>query len=989
MKQTRRRDNEADASPRSRKTHAAKLLLLGVLFHAIYAVSIFDIYFTSPVVRGMSPAAPTLTPPARRVVLMVADGLRADTLFANASRAPFLHSIARDHGVWGVAHTRVPTESRPGHVALLAGMYEDVSAVTKGWKMNPVEFDSIVNASSAAWTMGSPDILPMFRHGADRPERIRMDMYSAEEEDFAGKHDASALDAWVFDRFEGLLRAASAKRAGLPELPPPRNEVVAASEETHSTDANLIADLHQDRVVIFLHLLGLDTNGHAFRPHSDPYRNNLHLVDDGIRRTTQLIDEYFGDGRTAFVFSADHGMHARGNHGDGDPQNTLTPLIAWGAGVRGPLAVTDGAFRVAPDGSLESEPDTYPGVEPPPAAWPLHQSALRRDVLQADVSPLLASLAGTRIPSNGVGVLHTDLLADSKYAFDALRANARQIMFQYLTKAQQRREREPWYRPYPPLAQLEESADPASWVQTHGETSEQLRAFIQECLEGLSYLQKYDWLFLRAVVSLGYVAWMAYSLSHVTVPESLPRRRPYAATVAVCAVVAVYLWVKHAPATYYLYCGFAAYLVDATARRIAGAPRATSPSSSTGRRSSSLPAIAAMVAYVVGLECLVASYEHRGILAVLAAGLALWPFVPASSASKSAHVVPECRSWRAVWSGSVAMAGAATLLPPVGGETDPFQLGGGAALVLALSWLWSRRPTSNATSRWHCQLRFALAVAATANVAWIVWSLGQREGLPPVAQAISWCILLASPATLFLGESSSGATSTSSLDPVERVADVAAAMAPLFILLSTAYELAFFACYATACVAWAGMERATIRTTSTATTTSLAPGDVRAAFTFLTLIHLGFFGTGNIASLASFTLASVYRLVTVFAPFLMGALLIVKILIPFVVASGAFRVVAHVRALSLRRFLATSSSSSGSAMVDPFALFLVVVSTCDVMTLHFFWKVRDEGSWLEIGTSISHFGIASGFLVFLFVLYLACGLVLGNSLVHVPQSKLA
>ena len=188
------------------------MLFLGIIFYMLYTMSIFDIYFRSPLVQGVRPVnvhdvmeefaygaerekigsgRRSLEAPAKRVVLIVGDGVRADKLFEldknGLSRAPYLRHVITSRGSWGVSHTRVPTESRPGHVALLAGFYEDMSAVTKGWKVNPVDFDSVINRSSYAFLFGSSGIVSIFHNVTHTSDRVFFNTFSSEQEDFAAE----------------------------------------------------------------------------------------------------------------------------------------------------------------------------------------------------------------------------------------------------------------------------------------------------------------------------------------------------------------------------------------------------------------------------------------------------------------------------------------------------------------------------------------------------------------------------------------------------------------------------------------------------------------------------------------------------------------------------------------------------------------------------------------------------------------------------------
>lgn len=938
-----------------------RFLALAVVFHLIYIYSIFDIYFVSPVVSGMRLFAlerpvPSKAP-ADRLVLFVGDGLRADKALQSHPEpypesdadleprplAPFLRSRILEHGTFGVSHTRVPTESRPGHVALIAGLYEDVSAVTTGWKLNPVDFDSVFNRSQHTWSWGSPDILPMFEHGAT-PGRVDAYTYGAEAEDYS--QDALHLDLWVFDRVKALFEEAAQNKT-------------------------LKAALKEEKIVFFLHLLGLDMTGHSYRPYSKEYLHNIKVVDQGVKEITEVMDKFYNDDRTAYVFTADHGMSDWGSHGDGHPNNTRTPLIAWGSGV--------------------AKPEVHPGAVAPghdeySSDWALDEIR-RHDVSQADVAALMAYLAGVAYPANSVGELPLPYLAaDISEKAEALLVNAQGILEMYRVKEEKKKASQLSYRPYQPLGEQGHTSDERVAAirelikdAKYEEAIEETEALIQFGLQGLRYLQTYDWLFLRALITIGYVGWMVYALAtvvnlHVLQGAVEPSRDTVSTAVSssVYILMAASFIASKSPVTYYAYAFFPVFFwEEAYARRESLIRGAKIVFGNT--RPVSL--LFGGVTYVAIILSLAVGYIHREVLTVLFIAAAFWPLASGVSFVRSRL------SLSLIWCVSCLSMSSFTLLPPAMKQENLNTIILGGALMIAVGLLYlafedrvlsdfsttvskTKQPRKE-ISRALLGVQVGLVALAVVVTRSSVLSLQAKQGLPRGNQVVGWLVLIISlmMPLAYRFESNN--------NYLHRLVVVFLTCAPTFVILTISYEGLFYVAFWVTLLTWVRLEYEVYanstaqvevavesKSSNASTETKQVPdrlpnpyrplslSDARVALFFFVFLQSAFFSTGNVASISSFSLESVTRLIPIFEPFSQGVLLILKLMIPFALVS------ANLGILNKR------------IGVAPSALFMVVMAISDILTLYFFWVVKDEGSWLEIGSTISHFVIASLLSVF-------------------------
>ncbi|KAK9113910.1 hypothetical protein Syun_020707 [Stephania yunnanensis] len=662
-------------------------------------------------------------------------------------------------------------------------------------------------------------------------------------------------------------------------------------------------------------------------------------------------------------------MSDKGSHGDGHPTNTDTPLVAWGAGVKHPRRVSRGIYF--DDGFRFI--DDHVHHMPTPIEWGL--SGIERvDVNQADIAPLMSTLLGLPCPVNSVGNLplgYIDL--NEVEEVEAAMANTKQILNQFLRKSNLKQS-SLRFKPFKKLENHTAIFDQIEHLLSVGENKaamELLQTLRQLSMDGLYYFQTYDWSMLMMVVTLGYVGWMVNLLLHVlqsytSFSRNINKKnyQVYLPGFGLMVIICVLLFLDHSPPLYHVYIGMTLFLwtqifsehqfLKATWRELCQ------------RKSDFIWKLFAACALSISvLEFLVYSFTDRKlytfcflITGIVAALHVSW-FIPGKS-------MTPIFLWVSCW-----ILSTFTLMPAEIPDNTMLVIASGAMIILvgiAARWLDS---IIEGNKSWlgilgcgkqkpKSQMLFysqVLLVGLSAGMVWLSTShRTENQELLKLHQLINWSMAGISMVLPFFA----------SEYLLARLTSIFLGFAPPFLLLSIGYEAVFYGALGLILMSWILYESALLYSNRSAMSSNvrgtkgktlehddrcLLLSDIRVPLTFLVLFNVAFFGTGNFASIASFEISSVYRFITIFSPFLMAALLIFKLFIPFMLVICAF------------------SAITKLIRVPRLGCYFLVILCSDVMTIHFFFLVRNTGSWMEIGNSISHFGIMSAQVVFVLLLF--------------------
>ncbi|KAJ8672992.1 hypothetical protein QAD02_004253 [Eretmocerus hayati] len=734
----------------------------------------------------------------------------------------YLKSIIQEHGVSGISHTRMPTESRPGNIAIAAGVYEDPSALFKGWKENPVDFDSVFNRSRISWLWGSPDIIPLFTKAS----------YPSNWQDFSNVPEATQrLDQWVFDQYWHWLKD---------EAP------------TYKTE---------DKIIFYFHLLACDTSGHASKPQSKEYEDMMVNVDHNIQQVVEKTEKFFGSNTSAYIFTSDHGMTDWGSHGSGSTDETETPFVAWGAGIA---------------------KNNHP-----------------HNLEQADITPLISTLAGVPIPVNNEGVLPYYSLDPKyqEYITKAFLANAKQLLKQVKANRELTVGRS-LVNMYDKDREFEEKLKRVEKLIKDTEYKiaiNELEYLTKLAKHVLSYYRRYQtdrFIMCLMLMWIGWIVYLFVDLSGVSRQSIQFGCYSWNLLANISLVVGIIpLVIEYAVAGCQEWRLFGYGVISVISLWVAF--RAVIRKGPTLEINSNKPLVE--FSGIVGLMFMMfVGLVYRGVLSIsmlLIVGLQKLLFDRNASSLLLAT--------------GLALA-IFPLLPVVGPQPRLYLVL--FAVIASIISIVKKRKIHN-----YNKIIGIVRLSVTSLLC-----LNMIDG----KSGISWLLLFTSPLDIWMYPK----------DGSQRIFGVTVALLSPLALLSASYEPIFFLIMAAHLQNWPTYDY-TRKSKNAPTIMSLRHFSTAAFLMQYTL--LCFFGTGNMASLSSFDPSWTRHFLTVFSPFTMAALILLKTVIPLILVG------------CLIRSLAPDSS-----------IFSAVLLLGDCLAIPLMYGVTNQGSWLDIGSAISRFVIA-------------------------------
>ncbi|CAH8508344.1 hypothetical protein MS3_00006326 [Schistosoma haematobium] len=733
--------------------------------------------------------------------------------------------------------------------------------------------------------------------------------------------------------------------------------------------------------MIFLHLDAADMVGHSFKPNSHEYTEVLRNLDNVVFQVYHKLTEKSRgtDSHIAYILTSDHGMTEWGSHGAGSFHETVTPLLIWGSGIVSPVEIETNVNDLS-----EDKIDMY--------GLPVHNyGRLRREIQQADLCPLMASLLGIPIPVNSIGQVPVEFLKIPEYDKAKLtRANWLQIYGQLKIKYSEKKKSHfsILFREFPSLKMsdinnMENVCESLISSGKYHEAIQKYKHLTSLALNGLNYYHKYDRLYLGFCVSSTFCLWSLVILCRLFNRSDHVECRNYPSylnsfywTLINCIVIGFGLLVltfanswSLGPTVYQLVPLILVLSLNYSRTRrkqlLTMINYLWNGLFATDYGVSSLYTVCSITfASICLLEMLIWGFFHRYLLSLACLLFALWPYIDESFR-------PHEKSILSLWHISCCGLGIFPLLPAIGSNMCPTIVFITGLILTPMSTISFRFVSSsqNHLFIWLGYLfGFVICLSSFAVYA-MSFSVIRTGILKIIIHIFSWSVIILLPVSVIL-------LVPTRLGP-RMIGWTIVYLVPL-LLMSTYYEVSFFAVFAVVTYLWFYIETKTlilkdnIRVWDLETSTddsihsaiqnqypySESPLNLkrfRQSLFFIFLLIIGFFGTGNIASINSFDPRSTFCFTTILNPALMAILLLIKVMCPMLFLGVIY---AAIQSHNGNYSSSINNQKSKRGYHSILAQTGLTAVLSNLIAIHFFVWLKDEGSWLDIGTSISHYVIA-------------------------------